>query len=75
MTDTPLGEEHALKGNEWKVFELRALNGAVLKTIVPNEPWTHTRLVRVLADLQPIIDEAFGADVFVGTKFIGTTQA
>lgn len=60
-----------------KPFQLRHLNGTVLMDIQADGEWTAERLHALLNSQHAcdMVNEAFGADAYVGTRCIGSTEA
>jgi len=58
-------------------FQLRHLNGKVLMNIQAAGQWTTARLHALLNSQRvcDLVSEAFGADAYVGTRCIGSTEA
>jgi hypothetical protein len=60
-----------------KPFQLRHLDGKVLMDVQANGEWTIQRLNDLLNNQNTcyLVSEAFGADAYIGTRCIGSTEA
>lgn len=73
LTDRREGESDILSPVMHAPFEIRSLAGEVLKTVAaPSLGWTHTQLVAVAAENEPIIRD--GADGYLGSEWVGSTE-
>ncbi|MDR9836891.1 MULTISPECIES: hypothetical protein [Herbaspirillum] len=74
FTDFRQGEASLIAGNEVTVFEIRSLTGDILAVIPPRGVWTHQKLLAAVEENKAIINEAFGADFYLGESFVGSTE-
>lgn len=74
ITDVRPGETDILAGHESDPFEIRSLQGKVLISIPATTPWTHEGLVEAVSQHRDLIDDAFGADYYLGTQWVGSTE-
>ncbi|QSL63980.1 hypothetical protein G0D86_29790 (plasmid) [Burkholderia multivorans] len=70
------GEPDLLTGNEREPLFLRALGGQATLRIVPASPWTHDALDAAAEreDVIAFVEENFGADAFLGGRWIGSSE-
>lgn len=74
ITDTRPGETDLLSGREFDALELRTLTGQVLTRIDAQGPWTHDKLVAAVEANRTLIDDAYGADYYLGEQWVGSTE-
>ncbi|NLC22646.1 MAG: hypothetical protein GX771_12210 [Halomonadaceae bacterium] len=75
VTDHKPGEPNILEGNDMKPLLVKNLDGDLLSTLVPSEPWTHEGLCGLA--LETFVDEKairYGADAYLGDVWIGSTE-
>ncbi|CAG9235620.1 conserved hypothetical protein [Paraburkholderia tropica] len=70
------GEPDLLAGNEREPLFLRALGGQATLRIDPAPTWTHEELDAAAGrvDVMAFATEHFGADAFLGGRWIGSSE-
>jgi hypothetical protein len=73
VTDQRPGEPEILSTVMHAVFEIRSLDGEVLKAVnAPSTGWTHELLVAIAVEHAAIT--RCGADGYLGTQWVGSTE-
>lgn len=73
VTDQRAGEPDILSAVKLAAFEIRSIDGEVLKTVAaPASGWTHSQLVAAAAEHEGITQD--GADGYLGGEWIGSTE-
>lgn len=75
ITDIRDGEVPILDSDNTEALVFKSLDGTIITTITPAEPWTHDALERL--DLNEILGPNFhreGVDAFIGTQWVGGTE-
>ncbi|MCA8143576.1 hypothetical protein [Burkholderia multivorans] len=70
------GEPDLLTGNEREPLFIRALGGQATLRIAPAQAWTHYALDAVAEreDVIAFVKVNFGADAFLGRRWIGSSE-
>jgi 5'-deoxynucleotidase len=74
ITDIRPGEPDLIAGHANEALELRSLTGRKLASIPVTECWTHERLVAAIDANRHVVDEDGGADYYLGSQFVGSTE-
>jgi hypothetical protein len=74
ITDMRPGETHLLLGNDTKALDVCSLDGRLLETIPARMRWTHATLLVAVGARRRMIEDAGGADFYLGQRFIGSTE-
>ena len=74
VTDCRPGEPCIIQGHERAPLIVKSLLGEELLKLVPEQPWTHERLIAL--PLQELLGEALegGADAYLGEQWVGSTE-
>ncbi|VVP30591.1 hypothetical protein [Pseudomonas fluorescens] len=73
VTDQRPGEPPILRSVMHALFEIRSLDGEVLKAVsAPSTGWTHESLQAVAVEHEEIT--RFGADGYLGGQWMGSTE-
>lgn len=74
ITDIRPGEPDLIAGYEQTALRLRSLDGRTLASVPAKEAWTHERLMVAIEVNRSVVEDAGGADYFLGDQFIGSTE-
>jgi|GEM_PF-6877043 len=74
VTDVRPGETDLLLGHDTKPLEVCSLDGRVLDTVPAAARWTHSTLLAAVGARRRLIEDAGGADFYLGEQFIGSTE-
>jgi len=74
VTDVRPGEPDLLLGHETKPLEVCSLDGRVLDTVPAAARWTHASLLAAVSARRRMIEDAGGADFYLGEQFVGSTE-
>lgn len=73
-TDVRPGEPDLLLGHDTKVLEVLTLDGRILDTVHAPARWTPATLLAAVGARRRLIEDAGGADFYLGSRFIGSTE-
>lgn len=74
ITDVRPGEVDLIAGHESEPLVLRSLDGRKLASIPAAAPWTHEKLIDTIHANRCFIEEAGGAEYYLGEQFVGSTE-
>ncbi len=73
VADQRPGEPEILSAVMYAVFEIRSLNGELLKAVdAPSTGWTHELLMAISIEHEAIT--RCGADGYLGGQWVGSTE-